>query len=395
MTDLLVRLFIKNYKNTDEPSVRHRYGTFGSFIGIIINLSLSAFKITVGFIGGSISIIADGFNNLSDIGSSVITMIGFKLANKPADKDHPFGHGRIEYMSAFIVAVTIMLVGFELLKSSVTSIINNTPLPEFSIFAIIILIISVLLKFWLFLFFKKLGKKINSDSFIATSKDSLNDVIATSVILISVLASRFFQIPFNIDAVMGILVALFILYSGITSAKDTINHILGTPPDKKLISDIENTVLSFEYFTGIHDLIVHNYGPGRKFASVHVEVPISCDIVKCHEQVDLCEKLLFEKFNISVVIHTDPMDTDNEYSNEIKEKLDKKLKEIHKDLSLHDFHLKAISDDKTNLVFDVTIPSNLKLSEDELEKRINEMAKEIDSSFSCLITFDSDFLGKY
>ena len=394
ISNCLIQIFIKNPDNIKDNTVRKAYGTLGSTVGIICNLILSVLKIAVGLISGSISIAADGLNNLSDIGSSVVTMIGFKMAGKPADSDHPFGHGRIEYMSAFIVAILILLVGFELLKSSITALFENEASPSYSLISVLILAVSVLLKLWLYLFNKKLGKKIGSEALIATAKDSFNDSIATTVILISVGMSFLFKLPFNIDAVMGILVAVFILYSGYSSAKNTLNDILGTPPDKELINDIEDTIMSFKEFIGIHDLIIHNYGPGRQFASVHVEVPHNSDIVKCHEQIDLCEKLLYERLDISVVIHMDPIDVDNEVINETRHKLAESLKVIDPDLTLHDFRMTPLSDNQTNLIFDVAVPSSLKMPHKELESKIKSLAKIINPTFACVITFDTDFTGK-
>ena len=393
MSALLIKLFIKNPANIKDNRVRENFGKLGSFVGIICNLLLCILKITVGVITGSISISADGLNNLSDMGSSVVTMIGFKLANKPADNDHPFGHGRMEYISAFIVAVLILLVGFELLKDSFTALTENTATPEYPYYAIIVLIVSVLVKVWLFFFNKKIGKKISSEALIATAKDSLNDSIATTVILISVLISRFVNLPFNLDAVMGIGVAIFILYSGIMSAKETLNSILGTPPEKELIDEIEDIILSFEEFIGIHDLIVHNYGPGRQFASVHVEVPQDINIVKCHEQIDLCEKIVNEKLGILLVIHMDPIDTNNESVSIAKEKMSNVLTSIDTSLSLHDFRMTPSGEKQTNLIFDVVVPSNIKIPKKELRKKIEEGATGVDKTFKCVITFDNDFTG--
>jgi len=391
MSNLLIKLFIKNHKDTKDNTVRAAYGSLGSVMGILSNLLLCLIKITVGLVAGSISIIADGLNNLSDMGSSVITMLGFKLANKPADSDHPFGHGRIEYVSAFIVSALILLVGFELLKSSGSSLINNDPAPTYSIIAIIILAVSILIKFYMFLFNRKIGKIINSQALLATAQDSLNDCVATGVILIAVGISMIFDLPFNLDAVMGILVSIFILYSGISSAKGTLDQILGMPPEKELIEEIENTVLSFEGFAGIHDLIIHNYGPGRQFASVHVEVPQNIDIVKCHEQIDLCERLVSERLNLSLVIHMDPIDTDNEIVTETREKLTDAIKVIHPTLSLHDFRMTPICENQTNLIFDVVVPNDCKLTHNELEEKIKNLAKLINPTFMCVITFDNDY----
>ena len=253
MTKLITRIFIKNCENIKDNTVRKSYGTLGGIVGIICNLILCIIKITVGMISGSISILADGFNNLSDMGSSLVTIIGFKLAGKPADRDHPFGHGRMEYMSAFIVSVLILIVGIDLMESSVKSLINNTKTPTYGTLAIIVLIISVLVKLWMFAFNRKLGNKISSDVLKATAKDSLNDSLATTAILVSVGVSLLVPLPFNLDALMGVLVSIFILWSGISSAKETLDEILGKPPEKELIDTIESTIKSFKYFVGFHD----------------------------------------------------------------------------------------------------------------------------------------------
>ena len=250
MSNLLIKLFVKNHEDIKNITVRTNYGNLGSIVGILCNLFLCVLKITIGSITGSISITADGLNNLSDMGSSVITIIGFKLAGKPADSDHPFGHGRMEYISAFTVAFLIFLVGFELLKSSITALIQGVSSPTYSLWAVIILAVSILIKFWMFLFNRKIGKKINSNSLIATAQDSLNDMITTAVILLSAGATYVFDISFNLDAVMGIAVAIFILFSGYNTAKETLNSILGGPPEKELIDDIKTTVLSFKEFVG-------------------------------------------------------------------------------------------------------------------------------------------------
>lgn len=394
MSELLIKLFIKNPQNVKEQAVRTAYGNLGSFVGIICNLLLCILKITIGSITGSISITADGFNNLSDMGSSVVTMVGFKLSSKPADSDHPFGHGRIEYMSAFIVSVLILLVGFELFKSSISALIENTSPPTYSLTAIIILAVSVLVKLWMFIFNRKIGKKIDSESLIATAQDSLNDTIATTVILLSAGISYYLPLPFNLDAVMGIAVAVFILISGINAARETINSILGTPPDKQLIEDIKNTIMSFSEFEGIHDLIVHNYGPGRQFASVHVEVPQDIDIVKCHEQIDICEKLVNEKLGIELVIHMDPIDVNNEAVAFAKTEMSNALKSIDKNLTLHDFRMTPECETRTNLIFDVVVPSSCKIAEYDLNSKIAEMANQINPTYCCVITFDRDFTGE-
>lgn len=394
MISLLIKLFVKNSDNTKDNAVRTAYGNLGSGVGICANIILSVSKILIGLLGGMLSITADGLNNLADMGSSVLTLIGFKLSNKPADRDHPFGHGRMEYMSAFTVSFLILLVGFELLGDSVNTLIDGTAAPVFTNLSIIVLILSIAIKCWLYFFNKKIGKIIDSSALIATAQDSLNDCISTGAILVVSIITRFVNVPFNLDAVVAIGVALFIIWSGVSSAKDTINEILGAPPEKELIDNISEIVLSFEYFVGIHDLIVHNYGPGRQFASVHVEVPQSENIVLVHEKVDLCEKLIYEKLGVSLVIHMDPIDTDNAVVSIAREKMVAAVKSIDERFTLHDFRMTPAAHTRTNLIFDVVVPSGIKYSKKELDKIINEKAREIDSTYVCVITFDNDFTGE-
>ncbi len=394
MTELLVRLFIKNPDDTNDVKVRGRYGLLCGLVGIACNVILCSLKIAVGIITSSISVIADGLNNLSDMGSSVITMIGFKLAGKPADSDHPFGHGRMEYMSAFVVSVIILIVGGELFISSVKDLINGTAAPVYDKTAVIVLAVSILVKLWMFIFNRKLGKKINAEALMATAQDSINDCITTAVILAAVIISMLFKPSFNLDAVMAAAVALFIIYSGLSAARDTLNQILGEPPSKELTEAIENTIMSFDGFIGIHDLIVHNYGPGRQFASVHVEVPQDIDIVKCHEQIDICEKLVNERLDVALVIHMDPIDTNDENVAAARSAMTDGLKKIDERLSLHDFRMTSVGENHTNLIFDVVVPSSVKISNAELDKRISETAKQINKGYICVITFDNDFTGK-
>ncbi len=394
MTDLLIKLFVKNRTDTKSVTVRNNYGNLGSGVGIFANILLSVVKITVGLLSGSLSITADGFNNLSDLGSSLITLLGFKLAGKPADRDHPFGHGRMEYISAFVVAFSILLVGFELLKNSVSALINGTAAPTFTSTAMAVLAVSIAVKFWMFAFNRKIGKIIDSSALTATAKDSLNDCVATAAILISAIIARFADLPFNLDAVMAIGVAIFIIWSGFTTAKDTLDQILGGPPEPKLIKDISDIVLSFDEFCGIHDLIIHNYGPGRQFASVHVEVPHDTDVVACHEKIDLCEKLVGEKTGVNLVIHMDPIDTDDAAVTAARQTMVSILKSIDQKLTLHDFRMTPASNTRTNLIFDVVIPSHLKLSEAELNDIICKAAQEADKTYVCVITFDRDFTGQ-
>ena len=393
MTSLLIKLFIKNRDNTKDKNVRNAYGNLASITGIICNILLCLMKIIIGVILKSISIIADGLNNLSDMGSSVISLIGFKLAGKPADRDHPFGHGRIEYMSAFIISVLILIVGGNLLFNSIKTLIVGGTAPIYNLWSIVILGISVLLKLWMFFFNRKIGKSINSAALIASARDSINDVVTTLAILISCLISNLWNLPFNLDAVMALLVSLFIIHSGITSAKDTTDSLLGGPPDKELIKEIEDTILAFPEFMGIHDLIVHNYGPGRQIASVHVEVPYNINIVECHEQIDNCEKLVCEKTGVELVIHMDPIDTDNEAVSKAKNDMAEAIKNIHPAMTLHDFRMTPTAKNRTNLIFDVVVPCDLELSNEEIQEKISSIAKEINETYCCVVTFDTDYIG--
>lgn len=367
--------------------VRRKYINLGSIVGILCNMVLFLIKLTIGLLAGSVSILADAFNNLTDIGSSVVTMIGFRLSIKPADKEHPFGHGRFEYMSAMLVAIIILFVGFELLKSSVDKIFNPTELKVES-FTIVLLFISVIIKLWMFLFNKKLGKSINSMSLIATAQDSVNDSVATFAVLISILTFSLFNL--NIDPYIGVLVALFILYSGIRTIKETLDPLLGMPPEKETIEEITKMVLSNENFVGIHDLIVHNYGPGRSFASLHVEVPSEADIVACHEDVDACEKKIHNLLGIETVIHMDPIAINDENTNKTKQLVIEAINNYNSTFSIHDFRM-VNGEEQINLIFDVVVSTDTKLKESEIKAEIQEVLKKIDPRYVTVITIDKDY----
>ena len=387
MTSLLIKLFIK--EKPDHPDYRTKCGNLAGAIGIFSNLLLFILKLTVGILSASISVMADAMNNLSDMGSSVVTMLGFRLASMPADPDHPYGHGRFEYISAFIVSGLILLVGVELLKSSIDKIINPVPI-SFTWVSVIILAASVLVKFWMFLFNRKIGRKIESDAVIATAADSRNDALTTAAILISVIVMM--QWGINIDDYMGIAISLFIIWSGFKTAKETLDPLLGQPLDMEKAKELEREIMSFDGFLGVHDLMTHNYGVGRSFASVHVEVPYNSDIVKCHEQVDLCEKLVFERTGVHLTIHMDPVETDNDKLNFAKSVIAERVKEIHPSLSIHDFRMTPKSDERTNLIFDVVVPADMGGKNSELKTKIEKIAKEIDPTYCCVIQFDIDYV---
>lgn len=386
--NLLFRIFIKDYKNTSDESVRRKYGILGSTVGILLNLLLFASKLMAGLLTKSISIVADAVNNLSDAGSSIITLIGFHLSGKPADHDHPFGHGRFEYISAMFVSVVILLMGFELAKSSVNKIIN----PEETVFntvSAITLALAIVIKCAMYLFNKKIGKTINSQSMIAGAKDSLSDSIATSAVLISLIVSKVFDI--NIDGYTGLAVSGFIMYAGVSSMKDSISPLLGGTPDKELVKDIEKTIMSYREVKGIHDMIIHNYGPTRFMLSVHAEVPANSDILKIHDTIDIIEKELARKYGCDAVIHMDPIETDNITINNTKNVINNILNNISPTLSMHDFRMVS-GDTHSNLIFDVVVPYDFHMTSAQLREEIQKCVSKHDKSYYVVITIDKNYV---
>ena len=367
-SNFLVKRFVKNYDNISDIKVRGAYANLAGIIGIIVNLILFIIKLSVGLLSNSVSILADAFNNLSDATSSIITIIGFKMANKPADAEHPFGHGRIEYITAMIVSFMVMLVGLQFVKTSFQKIINPTPVT-FELWPFILLLISIGFKFWLSKFNKSIGNKINSSTLKATATDAMGDVFTSTTVVISFLICKFTTLP--IDGYIGIVVALAIVYSGFSLIKETLSPLLGEPPDPVLVSDITDMVMSYDNITGIHDLIVHNYGPGRIMASIHAEVPNDIDFELAHETIDMIERDAKKDLGIFLVIHMDPMATDDEFLNSTKEKTVEIIKTIDPALSLHDFRV-VFGETHTNMIFDVVVPFEFYLSDDETRKMIQE-----------------------
>lgn len=387
MTELLVKLFIRDSENTNDASVRTAYGTLGSTTGIILNLLLAAFKYIAGMISGSISVTADAINNLSDAGSSIVSLAGVKLSAKPADKGHPYGHGRLEYISALAVAVLVFLMGFELLKSSVDKIINPVPV-KFNWLVLIILIVSISAKLWLGIFNKKLGKRINSAPMMAVMKDSFSDCLATGVAALSIIVSAFSDI--NIDGFLGLIVAGFILFTGFNISKDTLGVLLGNPPDKEYVELIENKIMSYEHIVGVHDLIIHDYGPQRRFASVHAEIPSNIDIMEAHDVIDLIERDIMNEMGLLISIHMDPIIVDDDRINALRQMTADVVKEIDETLSIHDFRV-VEGPTHTNLIFDILLPHNHKDSHEEIINQINEKLSKIDERFFTVITIDHSF----
>lgn len=372
MVSYLSKKFIKDYKNVKNENVRRAYGMLCSIVGILLNIFLFAIKYFAGIISGSIAITADAFNNLSDAGSSVITLIGFKFAGMKPDLEHPFGHGRVEYISGFAVSVMIILMGAELLKSSIDKIFHPESIDT-TVVSFIILIVSILVKLYMSLYNSKIGDKIESAGMKATATDSKSDCIATSVVLISMLIAKFTGV--NIDAYAGLLVAGFILYAGYDAAKETLSPLLGQIPEKSLVDSIEKIVMSYDEIVGIHDLVVHDYGPGRLMLSLHAEVPGNGDIFVLHDAIDRAEIELNEKLNCEAVIHLDPIDTDNEEVMEMKSKITELIKkEIDEIITIHDFRI-VKGNTHTNVIFDAVIPPKYKMTDKEVETKIKDLVK--------------------
>ena len=391
MTDWLVKLFIKDYENIGSTQVRAEYGKLAGIVGIISNVFLFAVKLVAGIVYNSIAITADAINNILDAASSVVTMIGFKISGKPADKEHPYGHARAEYITGFIVSVIIILLGLELIKNSLKKIFKPDPI-NFSYLTVIILVIAIAIKFWQSRFNKKLGRRIDSTALMATGQDSMNDVISTSAVLAGTLLAHFTGI--QVDGYMGVGVAVFIIYSGYRLVTETLNPLLGLAPDPDLVKSLEKKILSYPQILGLHDLEVHCYGPNKKYASVHVEVSAKEDFMESHDIIDKIERDVKKELNIKLVIHMDPVVTDDELTNDLKQKVNDILKNIDETLSMHDFRVMA---GKTHckLIFDVVLPSRYSDKGDEIRDRIQKEIYKIDPSYHAVITLDRNYISNY
>ena len=385
MSELLLRLFVPK-GSPDDPAVRTRCGLLSGITGIILNIILVAGKLTVGIIAGSVAIIADAINNFSDAASSVITLAGFKLAGQKPDKEHPFGHGRIEYVAGLIVSVLIIFMGFELAWSSIEKIITPEA-AEFSYAAMGVLIAAILVKFWLFYFNRKIAKRINSPSIAATASDSISDVIATGVVLAALIAGQYTTFP--IDGVAGVIVAIFIFKAGWGAVKTTQAPLLGRPMSKELADAIDKLALEHENILGIHDLIYHDYGPGRAIVSFHAEVPADGNLMETHEMIDHVGREIREKFGIEAVIHMDPIVVDGD-TEEMRTMVESVIKSIHPDASIHDLRI-AEWDKIHNVYFDVIVPYGLDISDEEIENRVKEQIKE-KSGFNAVMHVEHPFI---
>ncbi len=368
MTTFLSKLFIRNYRDVKNPTVRRAYGTMVSIVGIILNLFLFVGKFTVGFLLSSVSIEADAFNNLSDAGSQIVSLICFRIAAKPADRHHPFGHARIEYLASAVVSLVILLISYELFTESLSKLFGGAEESSFSIPAVIVLAVSVLVKLWLCFFNRSVAKRIDSTVMRATAADSLSDAGATGAVLVAVVVGRFITLPFSLDAVMGIAVSVLVAIAGVKILIEAKNAILGEGPTEALVEEINTTVGKYPEILGLHDMLVHNYGPGKIFASFHVEVDGSADIYHTHDTIDNIEREL-RTLGIEATVHMDPIVTDDERVNDMRERVAGIVRAIDPALRIHDFRF-VEGKSHTNLIFDVQAPFELRLSDAELKEKI-------------------------
>lgn len=387
MTEILSKIFIKDRENITSPSVRRAYGMLCGFLGIFLNVVLFAAKMVAGILGGSISVMADAFNNLSDAGSSVITLLGFKIAGAKPDHDHPFGHGRMEYISGLMVSIVIIVVGFELARSSVEKIITPEA-TEFSFISAIILVLSMLVKLYMAYYNRRIGRKISSSAMEATATDSLSDCISTLVVLICSVVARFTSL--ELDAYCGLLVSALIMIAGIRSAIETINPLLGQAPSDEFVSSVETIVMSDPLIVGMHDLIVHDYGPGRRMISLHAEVPSDGDLMSMHDTIDNIEIKLRQELKCDAVIHMDPVDTEDERTIELCSRVRNIVSSIDEKMTIHDFRI-ASGPTHTNMIFDVVVPFGFTMSDAELRSTICDEVSKLGHYFA-IITIDRPFV---
>ncbi len=388
MVALLARWLIPDRENVKKPEVRKAYGMLCGAVGVGFNILLFIFKFFAGMISRSISITADAFNNLSDAGASIITLVGFKMAGQEADSDHPFGHGRIEYITGFIVSVLIVVMGLELGKSSIDKIMHPQMI-EFQAITVIILVISICVKIYMNYYNRIIAGKLDSASIRATATDSLSDSIATAFVLLGVIISKY--TGWMLDGYFGLLVALFILKAGIGAALETLSPLLGQPPEKEYVKSIEQYVMSHRDIVGVHDLVVHDYGPGRRMISLHTEVPASGDILELHDTIDNIERELREKMGCEAVIHMDPVETDNEQVLEMKQKVAALMKEIGEDVTIHDFRM-VTGPTHTNLIFDIVVPFSVKKSENEVKTEVERLTARLGKQYFAVVDVDKAYV---
>lgn len=387
MIKLLAKIFIKDSQNTADSKVRVAYGYLCGVVGIALNILLFVGKIIAGTISGSVAVTADAFNNLSDAGSSIISLIGFRLASQKPDPHHPFGHGRFEYIASLIISIIIVLMGFELGKSSFEKIVAPQAV-EYSAVTFAVLGASVLVKLYMFFYNNSVGKKIDSATMRATAMDSISDAVSTGAVLISAVIAMFTNLA--LDGWMGLVVAVFIMVTGFKSAKETIDSLLGTPPSPEFVKQIEDMALKYDDIIGVHDMIVHNYGPGRTFVSLHAEVPSDGDIVAIHDTVDNAEREIAKELGCLVTIHMDPVDVHDEHTAQLRERVSEIIKQINPDITFHDFRVVS-GPTHTNLIFDIVSPMDCGLSDQELADTIADKIHQCNESYFAVINVDKDF----
>lgn len=388
MFETICRVFIKDHKNVEDEKVRERYGTVFSVLSVACNITMVIFKLIVSFISNSISIRADALNNLSDVGSNLATLFGFRLSSKHPDSDHPYGHGRMEYVSGLIVSFLILLAAFEAIKEAILKIIHPQSL-NFSWLTVIVLIFSILVKLFMAYFNGTAGDRISSETLKAAAEDSRSDAIMTFTTLVSTFVYRLFSV--NIDACVGLLVSAFVLKAGIDIFRNVLDTILGKAPDRELIGQIEADIRAHEGIIGIHDLVMHDYGPSHRFMSLHAEVDASVPIMETHDMIDNIEIEMLQKYKILTTIHMDPIDTKDELAATLKEEVREKVKSINSDYNIHDFRI-VRGTTHTNLVFDVLIPADDRISHEALKKEISGKVSEIDKTYYCVIQIDHSFV---
>jgi cation diffusion facilitator family transporter len=381
-------LFVKDYKKTKDPVVRDRYGRLIAVVGILSNLLLSGAKIATGLLFGSIAIFADGMNNLADASSAIILLIGIRLAAKPADEGHPYGHARIEYITGLLISFFIVILGFQLLRASIDKIRFPEPI-EFSWLLVAVLAVSILVKIWQALFYTKVSRVISSSTIKATAADSRNDVISTSAVLLSLFIGEFASL--QLDGIMGALVAAFVIYSGVRLVLETSSPLLGNPPDPELVNAIRERILAYEGVLGIHDLIVHNYGPGRIFATVHVEVSAHGDLIASHDMVDDIEREISEELKIRLVAHMDPLDTEDPLTAELNTRINEIITALPGIIEIHDLRVVA-GYSHHKIIFDVVVDPHCPYTDSELKKLLNQKIKELSSTYYSVITVDRNYV---
>ena len=388
MTHLLIRLFVRDYRNTGDPQVRERYGKFSGVVGILTNLLLFAGKITAGILFHSISVTADAVNNLSDSASSIVTLVGFKMAAKPADSDHPYGHARIEYISGLMVSLVVFVTGFQFAQTSFQKILHPEQ-TQFSLVVVVVLTGSILLKAWQAAFYRQVGKAISSAAISATAADSMNDVFSTSAVLAGAVITKL--TGFNLDGYAGFAVAVLIMFTGFQLIRQTSDPLLGQAPDRELVDEIYHTIDSYDGILGIHDLNVHSYGPGRCFATVHCEVPAERDVLLSHDIIDNIERDFLENKGIHLVIHMDPVTTNNPRVNELKGQVKQLLSEISPEIGMHDFRV-VWGPTHANLVFDVCVSFEFPMKDQELEEIISQKVRLLPGNCYSVVTVDHDYV---